>query len=155
MTGGDSSDRDYAPHMWVLAEDGDSTRDEDYIFVGNATTFYRDAEAGAEYHVGVTALGELVGSVTTDNYKTSTGLPAEEIPDPAKRKLVEVGVRQISTLSGQIILSGLGIGVPSDLEPVDFGKAINGTPEQRAIEFAKREQWQQVEAQLRHELGIE
>ena len=120
ITGGDSSARDYAPHMWVLSEGGDSSIDEDYTFVGNATAFYREPEAGLEYHVGVTALGELVGSVIPDQYNTLRGLSAEEIPEAAKKKLIEVGLNQISTLAGHVILNGLGVEIPSDLEPLDF-----------------------------------
>lgn len=154
ITGGDSSARDYAPHMWVLSEVGDYSKDEDYIYVGNSTVYYHEPEAGLEYHVGVTALGELVGSVTPDQWRTVRGLPTEEIPDAAKKKLIEYGLRKIGTLSGHLILGAFGVNMPQDLEPIDFGKAFNGAPEEQEAELAKEQRWNDVKKQLRHELGI-
>jgi len=192
ITGGSSTGIDYAPHMYVLSEGGDSYRKEDYIFVGNAETSYEDVTqydatydeqlaaiaqlaTGAycnNYHIGVSVINGLVGERTTTKRKvvntngrsyltfsvvpeSHRGIPVLEIPEAAKKKLIKVGLEAIGTFSGQTILHGLDVEVPTDLALLDFGKVFNGTPRQQAAERVKQERWQVIADELRQTLGIE
>lgn len=189
IAGGSSTGIDYAPHMYVLREGGNSSLDSDFIFVGNAEVSWNDesklgdtykeikanvAKLATEvffstYHIGISATDGLVGDVTatkleivgSDNYLKSTfvegshkGIPASDIPKEAKTQLILVGVRQISTLSGQMILGGMGIDLPDGLEALDFRKIFSGTPAEQANEREKEEQWQQVAEAIIKELDI-
>jgi hypothetical protein len=152
--GGDQSARDYAPHMWILREGGNSSNDDDYTYVGNATVSYDDPKTKDSYHIGVTSLGELVGAVLLKRHRIYQGIPAEQIPEAAKKKLAKEGIQQISTLAGQVILGGLGIEVPGELEPLDFYKLFNGSGTERAAEVEKKQQWDVVAEELRQNLDI-
>ena len=69
MTGGDSSTRDYAPYMWILPHGGDPEFEDDYVYVGNTGSVHVEVD-GTDFHIGATALGELVceASEVTGNY---------------------------------------------------------------------------------------
>jgi hypothetical protein len=191
ITGGSSTSIDYAPHMYVLREGGESRRDDDYIFVGNAEASYEATEQyGAtyeerleaiaalatavhcsSYHIGISATEGLVGDITTKKievvdhgskkFLTSSlvpdshrGIPALEIPEAAKKELLKVGLRQIGTFTGHAILGGLGIELPDDIEPLDFGKVFNGTPEEQTAQRAQNERWELIAKSLRQTFKI-
>ncbi len=148
ITGGSSTDRGYAPHMYVLQENGDSSRDDNYDFVGNATVYYTDNTINTRYHIGVNVLGEVVGDKRdaftfppTDS-PFHAGIPNTEIPEQAKQKLVEHGVRQISNVAGNQILTACGIELPADLEPVSFEKIFNGSKQEKQAQQELRERWE-------------
>ncbi len=153
MFGGDSSGRDYAPHMYVLQVGGDARSDDGYHFVGGATAYYdqRDSSKNnpVSYHIGVTGLGEMVCDVTVSG--TTTGLPSEEIPPAAKDKLLAYGLNQMPSMAGFSILQALQIETP-DIEPTDYELLFNGTPEQQALELAKEKQCADFVAKIREEL---
>ncbi|MDB5175609.1 MAG: hypothetical protein JWM81_467 [Candidatus Saccharibacteria bacterium] len=125
----------------------------------------------SEYHLGVSLTEGLVGDVQTKqlevrqfggkNYLYDTciggshqGIPSSRIPEEAKRKLITVGIEEISVLSGHIILNALGIELPTDLELLNFGKLFNGTPKEQSTERMKDKQWQKVADALRQMHGI-
>ncbi len=141
--------------MWVLAEGRTGTKDSDYHYVGNATASYYDSENGLDYHIGVTTLGELVCSLASDQTGTRRGIPAADIPETAKRRLLKHGIDEIGTLVGHQILAVLDVGVPTDIEPIDFNKLFGGTPEEQAAEQAKNRRWEQIADELRQTLDIE
>lgn len=178
IDGSDQSSISYAPHMYVLREGGDYANDADYIYVGNATVYYDDTREYGDvpvsklsrgvtfsaYHIGVSIVEGLVGEVRTKRMKQGfdetvagslRGIPASEIPEPARKELIAVGIRELPTMSGQTILSGLGIEFPTDIEPIDFAKLFNGSPEEQAAEAAKKGLWRATENRLRETFGIE
>lgn len=157
ITGGDSSGRDYAPHMYMLTEGGDANNDADYAFVGDAVASAYDEQA--HYSMGVTALGEIVCETsvqdTLQSREIPVGIPFAAIPEFAKREMLDESLSQIATVGGHIMLKALGVEVPKDIEPLDFEKLFDGSLEERADEQVKSDQWDAVEQQLRATLGIE
>ncbi len=158
ISGGDSSGRDYAPHMYVLTEGGNPNKDADYAFVGDAVASAYD-ELGQEYRMGVTALDEAVCEVSREDTFLScqvpTGIPCSAIPESVKRGMLGASLSQIATTSGQVMLRALGVDVPKDIEPLDFKKMFDGSTAERAAEADKSKQWDAAERQLRTRLDID
>ena len=162
IDGGSSSGRDYAPHMWVLNVGGNPNLDEDHSFVGNAETSYRpDGFYGRRYHIGVTALGEIVCDYmdAPADYKeytvTRIGIEPSEIPEEARMALLTQGLRQIGTMEGNSILGALGIDMPAGISAINFGLLFNGTPEEKETELAKRKAADEFARNLSEQLGLE
>lgn len=192
IDGGSSTSFDYAPHMYILREGGDSNVEADYIYVSNAETRCDDQDKfGAtykeriatiatlgtgglysRYHIGISPIEGLVADVRTESLwigksgkdvfwlgisdvgGSHRGLSTSEIPKLAIDSLISEGLRQISNIYGHTILGGLGIELPTDLEPMSFARLFNGTPAEQAAEHAKKDQWERIADELRQAHGI-
>ncbi len=155
-----TSSRDEFPNEWIMLQGGDPNIDDGYVYVGTTGVYYKNPDTDELYHVGVTALGEIIGSWSPGGpgsiiYDEVRGLRMDEIPQAAKNKLASEGLLQIGTLSGNLILGALGIDLPTNIEPISFARIFNGTDEEKQAEQENRLQWQQAGEELRQQLGIE
>jgi hypothetical protein len=149
-------DRGEWPQEWILSPGGDPNNDDGYTYV-KCGVYYRNPDTHEQFHVGVTAFGEIIGSWSPGGpgaliYGEVRALDTNEIPPAALQKLTTEALLQIGSFSGNLVLGALGVELPPDLEPVEYAKLFNGTDEEKKVEHAKIAQWQQIAEELRPEL---
>ncbi len=142
IDGGSNTSRDYAPHMWILRPEGDPSDDEAWAFVGGDcldAVPYDDKE----YHIGATALGEVLCEVQTKYPWRYLGpLAVEELPEPLLYDALQKAVTEhAASLNGPALINGLLALLPeyAGVE-LDFPEAFN-----QGILFDKRISTQEFE----------
>ena len=149
LTGESQTGFEYAGHMYILKPSGDPNVEDDHVFVGGAELRVSDYETGLQFHLGVSTIEEqgeagIWCEKSEGLFGQRVGLRPDEIPAEVKAAGIRKGLRRISTLDGQILLQGLGIGFPEDLTPRDWHRWVNGSPEEQAEEDNDRRQYLKI-----------
>jgi hypothetical protein len=144
MFGGSSSDRDYAPHMYVLMVNGDPNDDNGYHYVGNAEASVRSEDI--EYHVGLSTFSGLVCETmrkipnTGYSFEPPIGIETTDIPQEVIREALKENIRQMGSAAGNAFVASLvaeAAWIPAEdktcemPEPTSFSDLFGSNEEKR------------------------
>ncbi|MBI2008837.1 hypothetical protein HYS84_00310 [Candidatus Saccharibacteria bacterium] len=137
--GGRNTDRNYAPHMWVLGPEGNPANDEDYIFIGNVSG--ERIIDGRRYRMGADSIGQLfcehvrlMEGSNSPQWGSEEHVPMKEIPLP----VVYAALERATSQHDKGLLAALGVNV-SLLEEIGINYDIlfNGSIEEKLAEKQK------------------
>lgn len=178
ITGGSQTDRDYAPHMYILGLDGNPDVEDDWQFVGNLGNVYVHVYGetrgdSTDYHIGATVLGELIADVqhrsrssaessSRDLPRVPESISVGELPQDVLRKALDRALDgNAASLERQVLIRLLlplvaGEDIPIEFpEPLEADRAFNGLPAEQDAEIDKFRQAREIVGQLRVQLGFD
>jgi hypothetical protein len=163
IDGSSNTDRNYAPHMYVMTRGDNPDDDSNYDYVGNATVVYAEADKNgklaAYYHLGV-ADDRIVCDRTTDIFKHSDlrPFPAFNIPPELRAAAIKKGAEQLPFEHGFKLLRAFGIKLP-EIDGQVSGESLDAEfssedPEQVRKAKQNLTRWRKIGQNILREQGL-